>query len=220
MTSEPARRAESLSGFVAMGTVAGVLSTLAFTILHQVLIVPIWFALPAMLGAGALCGACLAWSYALVVHRRTIGTWLQYNAAYLAIIVALGLTSLAVFEPVTTIEALLQSKQPPRELIGRALPVTGAFTLVAVALLGGLYRPGWRGAAGILVTAVVIVVLLGLNISALGLVAIPRSAVGVVAEVLALLLVLGAVYAAGVAGLARSRFRRVSLDRHRRSLHG
>ena len=150
---------------------------------------------------------CLAWSYTLVVAQPTIRTWLQYNSLYLAVFVGLGLTSLAAFEPVTTIAALLQTNQPPRQLIGQALPVTGLFTLVAAALLTVGYRPGWRGAAGLFVTTAVLVLVLGLNISILGFVSVPRSALGVFGEVLALLLVLAGAYVAVVVALNRASFR-------------
>jgi hypothetical protein len=159
-----------------------------------------------MLLAGALCGTCLTWSYALVVPAPTVGSWVRYNLAYLAMFVALGLTSLLTFEPVTTIAALLQAKQPPRALIGRALPVSGLFTLATAALLSVVYRPGWRGAAGLLLSTAVLVLLLGLNISILGLVGVPRAALGVLVEVLALLLALAGVYVGVVVGLNRSRF--------------
>ena len=68
------------------------------------------------------------------------------------------------------------------------------------------HRPGWRGAGGLLVTTTALVLFLGLNISILGLVAIPRSAASVLAEVLTLLVALSAVYAAVVIALNRSRF--------------
>ena len=194
-------------GFVGAGALAGALSALAFTAIHQLLINPIWFALPAMLGAGALCGVCLAWSYTLAVPRPGIGSWLRYNALYLLMFVALGVTSLVAFQPVTTIAALLKTNEPPVQLIERALPVTGLFTLGSAALVSALYRPGWRGAGGILLATVVLVLLLGLNISILGLVSVPRGDSGVLAEVLVLLGVLAGVYAALVVALRRSRFR-------------
>jgi hypothetical protein len=202
-----AQPSDRIAGFIASGGIAGAASTLVFTTVHQFLISPIWFAFPAMLVAGALCGTSLAWSYALVVRTPTIGSWVNYNSLYLAVLVALGLTSLAVFDPVTTIAALLAAKEPPRQLIGRALPVTVVFTVATAALLSGIYRPGWRGAGGIFVTAVVIILFLGLNISTLGLVGIPRAALGVIAEVLILLLVLCTVYVALVVALGRTRFR-------------
>jgi len=161
-----------------------------------------------MLLAGAVCGACLAWSYSLAVQAPTVGSWVRYNLFYLVMFVALGLTSLIAFEPVTTIAALLQVKEPPRALIGRALPVSGLFTLSTAALLSVLYRPGWRGAAGLLLTTGVLVLLLGLNISILGLVEVPHAALGVLVEVVVLLMALAAIYAGVVLGLNRPRFGR------------
>ncbi len=149
---------------------------------------------------------CLAWSYALVIATPTARSWLQYNLFYLVMFVALGVTSLAAFRPVTTIAALLAANEPPRELIGRAFPVTFLFTLAAAVLLIIRYRPDWRGAGGILVTTTVLVVLLGLNISILGFVAVPRSDLGVLLEVFLLLLAILGVYAAAVMALGRSRF--------------
>jgi hypothetical protein len=201
-----AQRSDRIAGFVVSGGIAGAASTLVFTVIHQFLISPIWFAFPAMLVAGALCGISLAWSYAQVVRTPTIGSWVNYNGLYLAVLVALGLTSLAMFDPVTTIASLLAAKEPPRQLIGRALPMTVVFTVATAALISSIYRPGWRGAGGILVTAVVLILFLGLNISTLGLVAIPRSALGVIAEVLTLLIALSAVYVALVVALGWSRF--------------
>jgi hypothetical protein len=197
---------QGITGFVGAGALAGVLSALVFTAIHQWLINPIWFALPVMLLAGGLCGMCLTWSYALVIDTPTVRSWLLYNLLYLVMFAALGLTSLIAFEPVTTIAALLQTNEPPRQLIGRALPVTGLFTLATAALLSVLYRPGWRGTAGILVTNVVLVLFLGLNISVLGMVAVPRAESGVLAEVFALLLALSVIYVAAVVVLERSRW--------------
>ena len=48
---------------------------------------------------------------------------------------------------------------------------------------------------------------MGLNISILGLVEVPRAAIGVLVEVLALLTALAAIYVGVVVGLNRSRFR-------------
>ncbi len=159
-----------------------------------------------MLLAGTLCGICLTWSYTLAVPAPTVGSWVRYNFLYLAMFVALGLTSLIAFEPVTTLAALLQVKEPPRALIGRALPVSGLFILATAALLSVIYRPGWRGAAGLLLTTGVLVLLLGLNISILGLVGVPRAALGVLLEVLALLMALAGIYVGVVVALNRSRF--------------
>ena len=204
--TERSRHSEGMAWFIGSGALAGAVSAFGFTALHQLLINPIWFALPAMLVAGAICGICLTWSYTLLVPTAAVRTWLRYNLFYLVMFVALGLTSLAAFEPVTTIAALLQTNEPPRALIGRALPVSGLFTLATAALLSLVYRPSWRGAGGLLVTAAVLVVILGLNISILGLVEVPRAALGVLGEVLVLLVALGGIYSAVVVLLNRTRF--------------
>ena len=204
--TERSRQSEGMARFIGSGALAGAISAFSFTGLHQLLINPIWFALPAMLVAGAICGICLAWSYTLLVPTAAVGTWLRYNLFYLVMFVVLGLTSLAAFEPVTSIAVLLQTNEPPRALIGRALPVSGLFTLATAALLSLVYRPSWRGAGGLLVTAAVLVVILGLNISILGLVEVPRAALGVLWEVLVLLGALGGVYSGTVVLLNRTRF--------------
>jgi len=194
----------SAGSFASTGAIAGAFAALVFCVVHQLLISPIWFALVAMLIAGAVCGASLAWSYTVAVGSRTVRSWIQYNALYVGVLVALGITSLMMFEPVTTIPELLKSNEPPRALIGHALPVTAVFTAASAALLGALYRPGWGGAGAILVTTLVVVLFLGLNISILGLVFVPRSMSYVIAEVLTLIVTLASVYAASMAFLWRA----------------
>ena len=202
-------RPAGLARFVASGAFAGILSALIFTIVHQWLISAIWFAIAAMLVAGAVCGACLAWSYAVVVKSPTVRTWMQYNALYVLILVALGISSVIAFTPVTTISELLKSSEPPRALIVQAFPMTGVFTVASAAGLIALYRPGWQGAAAILTTTLAIVLFLGMNISILGLVVVPRSALYVIAELFALIVTLALTYATTMAYLYKSVLRAV-----------
>jgi hypothetical protein len=194
----------------AWGTVAGAFSGLVFCVIHQVAISSIWFAVGPMLIAGAVCGTCVAWSYALVVKNYSVRSWAQYNALYVAALVGLGVTSLIMFEPVTTIPALLQSDAPPRALIGKALPVTGGFTAACAVVLTLLYRPGWRGAGAILLTTAFVVLFLGLNISILGLVSVPKSMLHVLAEVLGLIVSLALVYAGTLGVIWRCTLRRAT----------
>lgn len=190
--------------FAASGALAGAVSALIFCAIHQLLISSIWFAIIAMLVAGAVAGCCLAWSYALAVKEQTVRSWFQYNMAYVAILLALGAVSLVVFEPVTTIPELLRSNEPPRALIGEAFPITIFFTLASAGALTLIHRPGWQGTAAILLTTFVIVLSLGLNISILGLVFVPRSSLYVITEVVALIAALAVVYAAAMAYIWRS----------------
>ena len=204
------RGTASNGSFVAVGAVAGALSAFIFTVVHQLVISSIWFALPAMLAAGALCGSCLAWSYLSVTHTLSVSTWLRYNLLYLVIFLAIGAVSVVVFDPITTIAALLQTNEPPRELIGRALPMTGAFTVVSAVGLSVLYRPSWFGILTLFVTTAVLVLLLGLNISILGFVDVASGQVLVLAETFGLLVVLAGVYMVSVLVFARDRLYRRS----------
>ena len=187
-----------------IGALAGACSALVFTGVHQLLISSIWFALPAMLVAGALCGACLAGTYRVVAQRPSATGWLRFNLLFLAMFVALGATSIAVFEPVTTIAALLQTNEPPRDLIGRALPMTATFALATALLLSALYRPRLIGALALTGTTLVLLLVLGLNISVLGLVEVAKGEMPVLGETLGLLVSLAAVYAVVVLAFTRA----------------
>jgi len=185
--------------FTLAGAIAGAFSALVFSVIHYFLISPIWFAMIANIVAGAVSGACIAWSYSLAVRKKTRSSWASYNAAFVLILVALCVTSLVMFDPVTTIPALLQAKEPPRALIGQALPVTLVFTLASAVLLSLRYRAGWVASVAIGITALVVVMFLGLNLSVLGLVSVPRGSLYLLAEVFALILALVIVYAGSVA---------------------
>lgn len=87
------------------GVVAGAMSVLVFTWVHHLTISNIWPMLGVMLAAGAMCGLCLAWSYGRLTESYSIGTWLGYNAIYLAMFAALAVTSVVFLEPVTTMAA-------------------------------------------------------------------------------------------------------------------
>ena len=201
-----ARRIDpDIPAFCATGAAAGVFSALVFSVIHYFLISPIWFALIANLVAGGVSGACIAWSYSLAVPGMRTRSWASYNAAFVLILVALAVTSVILFDPVTTIPELLQSKEPPRALIGRALPVTGIFTLASAVLLSLRYRAGWIATGAIVVTAFVIVFFLGLNISILGLVKVPRGSFFLLLEVFALIIALAVVYSWTVALIWRKR---------------
>jgi hypothetical protein len=142
-----------------------------------------------------------------VVRNPTVRTWMLYNALYVLVLIALGATSVLAFTPVTTIADLLRSSEPPRALIAHALPMTVGFTAVSAVGLMALYRPDWKGAVAILVTTLAVVLFLGMNISILGLVVVPRSARWVLGEVLALIVTLALTYAITMAYLCRSALR-------------
>ena len=95
---------------------------------------------------------------------------------------------------------------PPLDLIGDALPLTIAFTLGTAVVLSALFgrTPGAFGA--ILATCAVLVVLLGLDVSVIGMIRIPTDSLYLVVELAALIVVLAGSFAAAVIALAWSQF--------------
>ena len=177
-----------------LGAFSGIVSTLIFTIVHDIFISDIWFMLLPMLVAGALCGALLSWSYRLLVVVPSRLGWLVYNLIYVALFGLLGVASVLFFEPVTTMAAMVTLNGPPTELIDQAMPMTVGFTLGMAALFTLLYGRSITKFLAVLLTCTVLVALLGLNVSVIGLVAIPSGSLVVIAELFGLILVLNAVY--------------------------
>jgi len=183
------------------GATAGAASALAFTAIHDIFISDIWFAAIFMMVAGALCGLCISWSHGLVVDKPSIGSWLGYNLLYVAMLMLLGAASVLVFEPTVSMASLMALSGPPDALIRQALPMTLAFTLASSVAISLLYGRSWRCFGAILLTSSVLVLLLGLNVSVLGLVSIPRGSLYLVAEFLGLIVVLNVVFVAVFIGL-------------------
>ncbi len=182
--------------FAFYGALAGVVSTLVFTIIHHIFISSIWLMLLPMLAAGAACGALISWSYGLVAAAPSRRGWLIYNLVYVLSFGLLGVLSVLLFEPVTTMAAVVTLNGPPTALIDQAMPLTIGFTLGLAGLIALLYGRSPAKFAVILLTCVVLVALLGLNVSVIGLVEIPNSALFVVAELFGLIVALNVVYTA------------------------
>jgi hypothetical protein len=90
--------------------------------------------------------------------------------------------------------------------------MTIGFTLGMAVLITLLYGRSLTKFAAVLLTCVVLVALLGLNVSAIGLVAIPAGSLIVIAELFGLIVVLNAVYAAAFVVLERRRLSRGTLS--------
>jgi hypothetical protein len=176
------------------GTFAGMISTLIFTIVHDIFISDIWFMLLPMLTAGALCGALVSWSYGLLVAIPSKRSWLIYNLVYVALFGLLGVASVLFFEPVTTMAAVVTLNGPPTELIDQAMPMTIVFTLGMAILITLLYGRSISKFLAVLLTCTVLVALLGLNVSAIGLAEIPSGSLYLIAELFGLIVALNAVY--------------------------
>lgn len=195
------------ASFGRSGAVAGIVAAIAFTVIHDIVISDIWAMLPIMAVAGAISGACLGWSYARMVSGPSLRTWLAYTTTYLLLFGLLGAISVVVFEPVTTMAAVIERGGPVDDLILQALPMTIAFTVAAAVLVTWLFGRGWRDLGAIGLTTAVLVLFLGLNISAIGLVEIPRSGLYLIGELFGLVAVIGLVFTLVMVALERRSLR-------------
>ncbi|NNL47728.1 MAG: hypothetical protein HKO76_05130 [Acidimicrobiia bacterium] len=85
---------------------------------------------------------------------------------------------------------LIAANEPPSDLIAQALPLTVVFIVGVAALPSLLWGRGAKALASNTATALLLVLLLGLNVSVLGLVDMSGGSVSVVVEFLALLVVI------------------------------
>lgn len=184
--------------FPLSGAVAGVVSAVGFAALHALFISDIWWSVAPMAIAGALCGACVAWSYGVIIRTRSLVSWASYNSSYIGLLVLLGVISLAVFEPVTTIPLLMApgGLERAEALMGDAVGVTVLVGIAGAVLVTSLFGRKWWHVGPVMVTMTVVIILLGLNVSILGLVEIPRSSAYLVAELIGLIFGIVLVYAA------------------------
>ncbi len=188
-------RQVTIGRFVRSGAIAGAVSAFAFVVIHDLFISDIWYSVVPMLMAGAVCGLCIGWTFGLLFSPPSASGWLWYNAVYLVMFAGLGIVSVLVYEPVTTVAAVISANAPPGDLFRRAAPVTILFTLVMAAFLGVRYGRGWQHYGAILLTCTVLVLLLGLNVSAIGLVEVPSGSLYLIAELFGLIFALNVIFA-------------------------
>jgi hypothetical protein len=203
-----ARRTLPAGRAVLSGALAGAASVVVFTAVHQWLISDIWNTLLPMAVAGAACGMTVAWSYARLFGRRlSLATWVGYNALYVGLLVLLGLVSVIVFEPIVTAAELLEiGGAPPPELFRGAMPLTVIFVLVSALGIGRLWGSSLLDYLSVLLACTTVVVLLGINLSILGLVRFTSGSLPLLAMTYGLVFVLNAVFAAAFLGLERRAF--------------
>lgn len=175
------------------GAVAGIATAVAFAALHELIISDIWFSLAPMMVAGGLCGGSLAWTYDLLFPTASGSTWSLFVGLQIALLLTLGVASVWMFDPVTPMAVLIAANEPPNELIAQAMPLTFGFIVVAAAVISLLWGRTFRKFASGLVSTAILFLLLGLNVSVLGLVEMSGDAVPLLAEFFALLVgILGA----------------------------
>jgi hypothetical protein len=194
------------STYARSGSISGAVSAFVFVVIHHIFISDIWFSAVIMIAAGAICGLCLGWSYSTMVASPSLRTWTWFNGAFVLMFCALGLVSVLMFEPRTTIAVLIEENEPPGDLIAAAMPLTVLFTVTAAAVITLLFGRTRAGFGAALVTTVVLVALLGLNVSIIGLVDIPTDSVYLVIELFALILALDLVFAVVFVSLNRKEF--------------
>ena len=187
------------------GVLAGCMSTLVFTCVHQLTISDIWFMIVPMLIAGAVSGLCIAWSFQRVFVSQSVRAWLAYNGALLLMFGVLAVASILILEPVTTMAELTATSGPVDHLIVPALPVTVLVTVLTTVVIGRTVARRWTDYLRILLTAAVLMVLVGLNISVLGLVDFAGATLAPVVKFLGLVVLLDGVYAVTFEGLRRWR---------------
>jgi hypothetical protein len=193
---------------VLSGALAGAVSVVVFTAVHEWLISDIWNTLLPMMVAGALCGVTVAWSYARLFGRRlSTASWAGYNALYVGLLVLLGLVSVLVFEPIVSAAELLEiGGAPPPELFRSAMPLTIVFILLSTVGIGRRWGRSVLDYLSVLLACATVVVLLGINLSILGLVQFTSGSLPLLGMTYGLVVVLNAVFAAAFLGLERKSF--------------
>ncbi|MFN2134730.1 MAG: hypothetical protein ACK2UK_02170, partial [Candidatus Promineifilaceae bacterium] len=138
----------------------------------------------------------IGWSYVLLKDTYTAADWLRYNALYLLLLFLLGPISLLAFEPMITIPALVASPDGlPAKLVREMTPLVTVYTIVMALIITLRYGRRWSAFIAVLATSAALVLLLGPNIAALGLVYLTNGWVRMLLELLALILTLNFVYA-------------------------
>jgi hypothetical protein len=176
------------------GAVAGAIATAMFLVVHALLIMPIWATTLPMIISGAVCGACIAWSYRRVTTVTRTRSWLAMNGAFIATLFGLGLVSMVGFEPAWTFAELNNADPPIGDLLA-ASPLMAGFTVVAATLVWLTSGPSRASALSILVTEALLVLLLGHNVAIIGLVDLSDEGPGLVLLMYGLVAFLGLAYA-------------------------
>jgi hypothetical protein len=184
-----------------IGALGGALTTLAFTAAHGIWISNIWFNSAPMVLAGAGCGAGIAWAYRSTAGGHTWPRWFAYILACVLPLVALGVVSIAVFEPRFSLAELIDNPDALGMLLGPALPLMVVGTIVGATLLWSV--SGRKRAAFIptLVTQALLMFLVGHNLAILGLVDLPADQLYRVVSFVGLTMLLGMGYALSVVAL-------------------
>jgi hypothetical protein len=178
-----------------IGAVAGAIATLIFTWIHELMISNIWNTLSFMLLAGALCGILIAWSYFMLVKEVRMISWLMYNLIFFLMFILLGVLSVFLFDPVTTVAELIVQNKAPTHLLSKVTPLLIVFLFGMTLIIGIFFKANWKQYLAVLITCFVLIIFLGTNVAIIGLVDIPTTSFYLVLNFFLLQLALAVVYA-------------------------
>jgi hypothetical protein len=137
---------------------------------------------PVMAFAGAVCGLSLSWCYAELVPEPSWRSWWGYVGMFIVMFGFLTLASVIIYDPIITMTEMVESSG------GNPIPMFETMTLMVVCtvvwarLLTLIYKGGWRGFGAASVTIAVLMLLLGFNLSTVGLVDVPTEGWVLLAE--------------------------------------
>ena len=188
---------------LAAGAVAGVVSVVVFTVLHQIFINAIWWMFPIMAIAGACCGLCLAWCYATLVPEPSWRSWWGYISLFMAMFGLLAASSAIIYEPIISMAEIVNSSGGNPIPMSETLPLMIVFTLGWAGLLTAVYKGGLRGFGTASATIAVLMLLLGFNLSTVGLVDVPSEGWILLAEFFGYVAALSVTYGLAHTGLLR-----------------
>lgn len=185
------------------GAIAGAISVVVFTAVHHLIISDIWATLPMMLLAGAACGACVAWTFETLFRPHSFGRWAVWNLAILAALGVLAISSVLIYQPVATMGAIMERGGPVDDLIVQALPLTAVFIVVMTGAFGLAFGHERGDYVRLLVTITVLTLLVGINLSVLGLIDFAGGSMGPLMTFFGLIVLLDVAYASAFAFFGR-----------------
>jgi hypothetical protein len=128
--------------------------------------------------------------FGILFRSYTSFSWFSYNSIFLVMFLLLALFSVIVFEPLTTMGELLQANGPPDDLIRKAFPMTILFTIAFAVIISVLYAKKLLQVLMVVITCAELMLVLGLNVSVIGLVDIPRTGFHLIMELFGLILLI------------------------------
>ena len=179
------------------GSLAGILSALIFAIAHNLFIENIWYAIFFLVSGGMIGGITLAFNYFYMTEIPTAQNWAMYNFIFVTKYILLGVVSILVFEPVTTIPEILEINRRSGDMYTTALPLTVAFTLIFSFLMSLMFATKIKQFLLIIITNIIMMVALGINVSILGLVYTNKTSFELIMEVTGLIVLIMGTFSFG-----------------------